>query len=279
MKYYNTKHQKNATRLTALIFLIIVLISFYVGPPYLDPPKEYGVAINFGTSELGNDNKSLANPKKADVSKTIEDRQPDYDPKVQSSISSLDEPLMTQDVEENISAKKQKDVTNEPREIEQEKQKEAERKRKEQEKKIRNLDQIIGGVKNARDNDLSNEDNDPNLHDNKNQLNGNPYAPSYFGTTGNGNSSVGFGLNGRGKPTKQIFKQDCNEYGIVVVKIEVNRQGIVTSATPGIKGSTNTHPCLLAPAKKIAKSHKWPSDLNAPSRQIGFVSINFIQNN
>lgn len=61
----------------------------------------------------------------------------------------------------------------------------------------------------------------------------------------------------------------------MVVKIEVNRQGKVVKAEPGIRGTTNTHPCLLAPAKKIALSHKWPSDPDAPERQIGFVSINF----
>jgi hypothetical protein len=62
---------------------------------------------------------------------------------------------------------------------------------------------------------------------------------------------------------------------LVVVQIKVNRQGNVISAEPGIKGSTNTHPCLLEPAKKIALSHKWPPDPNAPATQIGFVSINF----
>jgi hypothetical protein len=61
----------------------------------------------------------------------------------------------------------------------------------------------------------------------------------------------------------------------VIVQIEVNRSGEVTKAEPGVKGTTNTHPCLLEPAKKIALSHKWPPDSNAPARQIGFVSINF----
>ncbi len=61
----------------------------------------------------------------------------------------------------------------------------------------------------------------------------------------------------------------------MVVKIEVNRQGKVIKAEPGIRGTTNTHPCLLEPAKKIALSHKWPADSDAPTTQVGFVSINF----
>ncbi len=75
--------------------------------------------------------------------------------------------------------------------------------------------------------------------------------------------------------SRQIFKQDCNEYGLVVVRIEVNRQGKVIAPIPGDKGTTNTHPCLLEPAKKIAISHKWPPMLMHLSKQIGFVSINF----
>ena len=114
-----------------------------------------------------------------------------------------------------------------------------------------------------------------NQGENKGQSNGNPYAPSYFGGSGPGKGNVGYGLGGRGKPSREIYKQDCNEYGLVVVKIEVNLQGNVIKAIPGIKGTTNTHPCLLEPAKKIAESHKWPSDPDAPARQIGFVSINF----
>ena len=53
------------------------------------------------------------------------------------------------------------------------------------------------------------------------------------------------------------------------------RQGKVIKAEPGIRGTTNTDPCLLEPARKIALSHKWPADPNAPTTQVGFVSINF----
>ena len=77
------------------------------------------------------------------------------------------------------------------------------------------------------------------------------------------------------KQIKKLFKQDCNEAGIVIVKITVNRIGKVIEAVPGVKGSTNTDPCLLAPAKKIALSHKWRADNNAPAKQIGFVKVNF----
>jgi hypothetical protein len=49
----------------------------------------------------------------------------------------------------------------------------------------------------------------------------------------------------------------------------------VVNAVPGVKGSTNTHPCLLSPAKKTALLHKWFPDDKAPEQQIGFVLIQF----
>jgi len=60
-----------------------------------------------------------------------------------------------------------------------------------------------------------------------------------------------------------------------VVKIVVDRNGKVISATPGVKGTTNNNPCLLDPAKKTAFMHKWNLDSNAPSQQVGFVVVNF----
>ena len=62
---------------------------------------------------------------------------------------------------------------------------------------------------------------------------------------------------------------------MVIVRIVVNKSGNVIEAEPGVKGTTNTAQCLLDPAKKMALSHKWPADSNAPTRQIGFVSVNF----
>ena len=60
-----------------------------------------------------------------------------------------------------------------------------------------------------------------------------------------------------------------------MVKIIVDRNGKVIKATPGVKGTTNSAPCLLEPARKTAFMHKWNLDSNAPSQQIGFVVVNF----
>ena len=107
------------------------------------------------------------------------------------------------------------------------------------------------------------------------QLNGDPYATSYYGSPGSGSATGGYGLNGRSLVSKGKVQQECNEEGRVVVKIIVDRNGSVISATPGVKGTTNNAACLLEPAKKTAFMHKWNLDAKAPDQQVGFVVVNF----
>ena len=48
MRFFETKHERNSAKITTLLILILALLLFVVGPQYMDPPVEYGVAINFG---------------------------------------------------------------------------------------------------------------------------------------------------------------------------------------------------------------------------------------
>jgi colicin import membrane protein len=283
VKYLETKHERNSARITALIALIVLLLLFVVGPQYMDPPEEYGIAINFGTTDFGRGNKPLSEPREAQA---VEETQPEEKKVTPTEVAAKAEEVMTQENDEAIAIKKQKEAEAKAKEdavakvkedaerVEREKREAKEKKRREEDEKKKKLDNLIGGVKNADGKSDGGEGQD-NQGGNKGQLDGNPYAPSYFGGSGPGKGGIGFGLGGRGRPSKTIYEQDCNEYGLVVVRIEVNRLGKVIKAEPGIRGTTNTHPCLLEPAKKIALSHKWPSDSDAPTTQVGFVSINF----
>lgn len=278
MKYFETKHERNSARITGLLTIILLLLLFVVGPQYLDPPKEYGVAVNFGTTDYGSGNQPLSNPRKADIPKPVEQPKP-QEPKTQpQETTPKAEDVLTNETAESIAIRKQKEAEAkakaEAERIERQKREAEERKRREEAEKRKSLDDLIGGVKNSSGTTDGGEGPDGQAG-NKGKPEGDPYAPSYFGGSGPGKGGVGYGLGGRGRPSRQIYKQECNEYGLVVVKIEVNRNGRVVSASPGVRGTTNTHPCLLEPAKKIAMSHKWPADSNAPARQIGFVSINF----
>ena len=82
-------------------------------------------------------------------------------------------------------------------------------------------------------------------------------------------------LGGRKALNKKKFVQDCNEAGTVVVSIEVDRNGKVINATPGVRGTTNNSKCLLEPAKRAALATKFNKDTKAPSKQIGKIIYRF----
>jgi colicin import membrane protein len=278
MKYFKTKHEKDSAKITTLVMLILLLLIFVVGPKYIDPPEEYGVAVNFGTTDFGSGKIQPTKPVKSeslDVNKPTEVEPTASEP---TKATEAKEEVLTQETEEAIAIRKQKEAeTKAKAEADAKAKAEADRiarEKREQEEKKKKLDALIGGVSKSEGSETGSEGDDDKAGD-KGQLDGDPYAPSYFGNPGTGNGGVGYGLNGRGKPYKEVFKQDCNESGMVIVKIIVNKNGNVIEAVPGVKGTTNTDACLLEPAKKIALSHKWRPDNNAPAKQIGFVKVNF----
>ena len=278
MKYYNTKHEKDSAKITTLVTLIILLLIFVVGPKYIDPPEEYGVAVNFGTTDFGSGNVQPTKPIKSEdlnINKPPETEPTKAEP---TKATEATEEVLTQETEEAVAIRKQKDAVAKAKAIADAKAKaEADRiakEKREQEEKKKKLDALIGGVSNSEGSETGSEGNDDKAGD-KGQLNGDPYASSYFGDPGTGSGGVGYGLNGRGKPSRDVIQQECNESGMVIVKIVVNRNGNVVEAEAGVKGTTNTAPCLLEPAKKIALSHKWRADSKAPTKQVGFVKVNF----
>jgi len=278
MKYFETKHERDSAKITTLITVILILLLFVVGAPYMDPPIEYGVAVNFGTTDFGKGDVQPLKPIKSEPNNINKPYEPEVTKAEPSKSSEAKEEVLTEENDEAIAIKKQRQAEANAKAIADAKAKaEAERiaqEKREQEEKKRKLDALIGGVSKSEGKATGGEGNDTKAGD-KGQLDGDPYAPSYFGSGGSGSGGVGYGLNGRGRATYSTLKQDCNESGMVIVKIIVNRNGNVISAEPGQKGTTNTAACLLEPAKKIALSHKWQPDPNAPERQIGFVKVNF----
>ncbi|MBD0830763.1 energy transducer TonB [Aestuariibaculum sediminum] len=278
MKYFETKHERDSAKLTALITVIILLLLFVVGTPYMDPPVEYGVAVNFGTSNVGSGNVQPLKPIKSEPNEIDRPSEPEVTKAEPTKAAETKEEVLTADNAEEIAIKKQKEAEAKAKaEADAKAKAEAERiarEKREQDEKKRKLNALIGGVSKSEGTATGGEGDDNKAGD-KGQLDGDPYAPSYFGSGGSGSGGVGYGLNGRGRASYQTLKQDCNESGMVIVKIIVNRNGNVIEAEPGVRGTTNTAPCLLEPAKKIALSHKWQPDPNAPVKQIGFVKVNF----
>jgi len=261
----------------------------------LDPSEEGGIAVNFGTTPVGS---GAVQPKEAIKSspKQTTPETPPETPEPEPESPEITEKVVTQDAEdapvvEEKPKKKPKKKVEKPKEkpkdkpVEQKPIKDPVEKpvKKVEEKKpdpkpdkstLDILDSFSNGPKS--DGKAKGGEGDDAKPGDKGNPNGNPYANSYYGQPGpGGTGGVGYGLNGRGRPSNSKVVQQCNEAGRVVVKIVVNRSGRVIQAIPGVKGTTNSAKCLLDPAKKTALTFKWKADPKAPTKQIGFVEVTF----
>lgn len=307
MAFLDTTHKKKSFTLTTLLLSILLLVLFYIGLTYMDPPIENGISVNFGTTDFGS---GRVQPKEQIRSEPLD--TPPVEPTQQEVAQQVEEPeeveeqpvvkeapaekLLTREDEEAVKIKQAKDAKrkadNAAAEAKQKAENEAnrakaaaaqvakekrdaeERAQKEQDAKKAKLDALMGGL-NKSDGTASGSEGDDNRAGDKGSPDGDPYATSYYGSPGSGSGTGGYGLNGRSLVNKGKVPQECNESGTVVVKIEVDKNGKVISATPGVRGTTNNNPCLLEPARKTAFMHKWNLDANAPSKQVGFVVVNF----
>ncbi|MDO5608510.1 MAG: energy transducer TonB [Capnocytophaga sp.] len=276
MNVINTPHKRKSLVITAVLMSLLVLLLFYVGLKYMDPPPENGIAITFGVDNVGMGERTP--PPRQSATKPTPP-QPETTP--QQSASQANEKVVTQDTEESVvipketqkvekkkeeTPKKETKTTETPKE----KPKEEPKPSKEATDALSN----ILGAANAGGSGSAGQGDD-NKAGYKGDPKGDPYASSYHGSDGSGSGGRGWGLNGRSLVSGEVVKQECNESGKVVVRIEVDQSGKVVKATPGVRGTTNNAPCLLEPARQTALRHRWNTDTNAPARQIGFIEINF----
>ena len=105
MRYFKTKHQQYSAQLTAAIMLLLVLLLFVVGPGYMDPPLEYGVAVNFGSSDTG----GMVQPKEILASESTPVTEPieeiEIVPTDESSESAASEEVLNSEDLESIAFK------------------------------------------------------------------------------------------------------------------------------------------------------------------------------
>ncbi len=294
MSFLDTRHKKKSFSLTVFLLSALILLLFYIGLTYMDPPIENGITVNFGSMEYGSGRdqpEELLRPKQEETPQPVETEKTAAEPEETETTPEETAPdkeaenLLTQEREEALRIQKENEakrkaeeaarkVKEEAERAERERQAAIERARQEEEAKKRKLDALMGGINNADGTAQGNEGDDA-LPGDKGQPDGDPYANSYYGAPGSGSGTGGYGLNGRSLASRGKELQNCNEEGRVVVRIVVDRNGRVIDATPGVKGTTNNHRCLLEPARKTALLHRWNPDSRAPAQQIGFVVVNF----
>ena len=254
--------------ITVILHLIILILLFFFGLTYLDPPPEYGIAVNFGTTDYGKGDIQPNEPVKTAPKQT----NPEPIPETKTE---LKEDVVTQDNEDALEIKKE-DKKEKVKETPKEEPVKVIPKKvepKPDKSTTDALSSLINGPKNN-GTDKGGEGDDDTAGD-KGDPEGDPNAKSYYGNGVGLDGDGNYRLGGRNALNKAKEIQKCNEAGRVVVSIEVDRSGKVINARPGVRGTTNNSRCLLDPAKKAALATRFNSDANAPAKQIGKIIYNF----
>lgn len=309
MPVLDTTYKRKSALLTSIIGVLILVLIFMFGLTYFDPPKEYGIAVNFGTTDYGSGNRqptealkpAPATPAETEpvleeeAEEVVADAEPETAPAEEESaeevltqvdkealaIKKREEERKKKEAAEAAEAKRQAEAI---RKAEAEKAAEAERQRIAEEKRIeqekaekeakrKNLDALMGGFSDS-DGKADGGEGDDNLAGDKGKITGDPNASGYYGVGGDG-SGGNYRLGNRKALSKPKPDYPCNEEGRVVVSISVDQSGKVIAAQPGIQGTTNSAPCLLNEAKEAALKTRFNADNKAPSKQVGAIIYNF----
>lgn len=268
MAFLDTEHKRKSMAITVTLHILLIILLFFVGMRYLDPPIEQGIAINFGTTDLGSGKIQPTEKIKSAPQKTTA-------PAASQPKSEIKEEVVTQDLDEAPVIKKEK-PKKEQKEVpvKEQPKKEAQKPDPKPDKSTTDaLASILNGPKS--DGTAKGGEGNDNAPGDKGNPDGDPGASSYYGTGKGLDGDGNYQLGGRKALNKEKIMQDCNEAGIVVVSIEVDRTGKVIHAMPGIRGTTNNARCLTEPARRAALATKFNPDENAPAKQIGKIIYKF----
>ena len=278
------------------LVLILVLIFFGFTTP-LPLPQEEGILINFGTEEQGG---GLIEPSEATAPPKKEEKRPSPATPPVAKPQPAKEEVMTQDIEETVAipSKKEKVKPPEPdpkeleaerkrqeelerikqEELEKKRQEEIDRKKREEEQKIKeaskNRAQNAFSGKNAADNKSTGEGNTLGTG-NQGRENGSTESKNDTGK-GYGNEGVSYSLKGRKAQSLPKPEYNYQVEGKVVVEVTVDKNGKVTKATPGVKGSTTLDENLLKAAQKAALGASFDKKPDAAAFQKGTITYHFV---
>ena len=143
--------------------------------------------------------------------------------------------------------------------------------------KTRQISDFVKNTASSLNGNKSGGDGDDGVAVNKGRKDGSLNSNNYYGDGSRNNESgkAGSSLVGRKAISRPVPQNTCNEAGMIVVRVTVDRNGNVISAQPGIKGSVNSSSCLKSIAKEAAMRSKWEAKEDAPEEQIGSIVYNF----
>lgn len=297
------EHSK-ATILTAITLIAFFLILFFFGFKTLQSEGEEGIMINFGDTSVGMGAAEPAPAKVVEKATPVPVKTPPPPVKSIPVQDEIVEEVKTQDVEEapavpvvkkktkeELEAEKLKKELAEKARLEKIEQDRLEKVRLEQERiekerlekerieKERQAEAIRKRTQNAFSSGKGTANTagqgTSSTAGNAGSSKGDPNANSTIGS-GVGNKGSGYDLTGRSMVgSLPVPNENIQEEGIVVIQIEVDKDGKIISATPILRGATTQDARLRKAAVEAALRARFNSDPTAPAKQTGTITYHF----
>lgn len=273
MSYFDTKDKKRGLVGTIVIHLVILILFAICGLTYPIPRPESGMLLNFGTTAEGS---GEIQPDQVGETSEVQPETQEQEATESNPAESADIQELTQDHTETIETPPKKDPENSPKEtpVENPNNTEETNEKEPVEKQQTIDDRLKKALNDAFKKQGGSEGDDADKTGDKGKPNGDKDGNSYTGGTG-GSGGGNYNLGNRNALQKIKPAYQCEEYGIVVISIRVDRNGKTLDAKLQLKGSTNTAPCLVNKAKEAAMKTKWEPDPKAPEMQIGSITYHF----
>ncbi|MEA1886176.1 MAG: cell envelope integrity protein TolA [Bacteroidota bacterium] len=302
---YDFPSEKKKGIIGTLIFhivlaVILIITGFHTPEPL---PEEEGILVNFGTDDTGSGllepvtSSAMEESSQAEPEQAAADITQENDDAVMETQAA--ETQMTQDFEEAPVVEKEVEQPDPEEERRRQEEAEAERLRQQEleeerlrkeaeeaekrklEEEQRRRTEIMNRTRdaleraNARGTDTSGEGITEG-RGNQGVESGVEGAENYREGAGTGTEGISYDLAGRQHRSLPKPSYDIQNEGIVVVEVTVDRNGNVTQAVPGVKGSTTLEEYFLRVAREAAMKAKFDRKPDAPVIQKGTITYHFI---
>lgn len=281
--------------------LILFFLMYFGILNTIPTPPDEGILVNFGDSETGFGLEEPAPGEKDPGLKPIESASEKIvvpPPSRKTVEVAGNDQVVTQDIEKTVVVKSQKDKKTvekiDPEKLrlaEAERLQKAEelRKKKEQEQLLaqaateqRKIGEINSRAKNVFGGGGKGSPDSKSTSQGVTYGTGNQGVPQgsanvdRYGPGGGTGNGVSFNLDGRTSLSLPKPHYPGNEEGVVVVKVTVDKNGMVKNAEAGVRGSNTADPELISAARKAAMQAKFNVDANAPAFQVGTITYRFV---
>ena len=270
--YYHIKEENNmpkALGYSALVMAILGVIGFFIvfGQPEIPEIGMGGIVVNYGTSEegMGDDYMSVEEPS---MDENANDVRPDRivpteTPTPTPTQQVADKVVATQDMEDAPAVAKAEKAVKTP----------AAETTKETKKSTPavNTNALYKGKKN---NGTGSGDGTGSTPGNQGSELGDPLASNY-GEGGSGFGNAMISLANRKFTVAPKIDDNGQQAGIVAVEFKVDKNGVITYARAGAKGTTISDGTLWSKCERAVRGARLNQIANAPDSQTGIIKFNF----